>query len=85
MTENTKIFGLRAIIEAIDSGSTINKVYLQKGLRGSLFFELETLIKKEQITTSFVLVEKLDRVSKYKNYQGAVFQNSAIEFDDLVK
>jgi len=39
MTENTTIFGLRAIIEAIDSGSTLNKVYLQKGLRGSLFFE----------------------------------------------
>ena len=83
--ENTKIFGLRAIIEAIDSGSTINKVYLQKGLRGSLFFELETLIKKEQITTSFVPVEKLDRLSKNKNHQGAVAQISPIEFADLEK
>ena len=52
--DNTTIFGLRAIIEAINSGSTINKVYLQKGLRGSLFFELETLIKQEKITISFV-------------------------------
>ena len=83
--ENTTIFGLRAIIEAIDSGSTINKVYLQKGLRGSLFFELETLIKKEQITTSFVPVEKLDRLSKNKNHQGAVAQISPIEFSDLEK
>jgi len=83
--ENTTIFGLRAIIEAIDSGSTINKVYLQKGLRGSLFFELETLIKKEQITTSFVPVEKLDRLSKNKNHQGAVAQISPIEFADLEK
>ena len=85
MTENTIIFGLRAIIEAIDSGSTINKVYLQKGLRGSLFFELEILIKKEQITTSFVPVEKLDRLSKNKNHQGAVAQISPIEFADLEK
>jgi 23S rRNA (guanosine2251-2'-O)-methyltransferase len=83
--ENTTIFGLRAIIEAIDSGSTINKVYLQKGLRGSLFFELETLIKKEQITTSFVPIEKLDRLSKNKNHQGAVAQISPIEFADLEK
>ena len=81
--ENTTIFGLRAIIEAIDSGSTINKVYLQKGLRGSLFFELETLLKKEQITTSFVPIEKLDRLSKNKNHQGAVAQISPIEFADL--
>lgn len=83
--ENTTIFGLRAIIEAIDSGSTINKVYLQKGLRGSLFFELETRIKKEKITTSFVPVEKLDRLSKNKNHQGAVAQISPIEFADLEK
>ena len=85
MTENTTIFGLRAIIEAIDSGSTLNKVYLQKGLRGSLFFELETLIKKERITTSFVPVEKLDRLSKNKNHQGAVAQISPIAFADLEK
>jgi len=85
MTENTTIFGLRAIIEAIDSGSTLNKVYLQKGLRGSLFFELETRIKKERITTSFVPVEKLDRLSKNKNHQGAVAQISPIAFADLEK
>ena len=85
MTENTTIFGLRAIIEAIDSGSTLNKVYLQKGLRGSLFFELETRIKKERITTSFVPVEKLDRLSKNKNHQGAVAQISPIAFVDLEK
>ena len=81
--DNTTIFGLRAIIEAINSGSTINKVYLQKGLRGSLFFELETLIKQEKITTSFVPVEKLDRLSKNNNHQGAVAQISPIEFADL--
>ena len=83
--ENTTIFGLRAIIEAIDSWSTINKVYLQKGLRWNLFFELETRIKKEKITTSFVPVEKLDRLSKNKNHQGAVAQISPIEFADLEK
>lgn len=81
--EYTTIFGLRAIIEAINSKSTINKVYLQKGLRGELFFELETLIKQEKITTSFVPVEKLDRLSKNKNHQGAVAQISPIEFADL--
>lgn len=83
MESSTNIFGLRAIIEAINSGSTINKVYLQKGLRGNLFFELETLIKQEKITTSFVPVEKLDRLSKNKNHQGAVAQISPVEFTDL--
>ncbi len=80
---NTTIFGIRAIIEAINNNSTINKVYLQKGLRGSLFYELDQLIKKNKITTSFVPVEKLDRLSKNKNHQGAVAQISPIEFADL--
>lgn len=79
----TTIFGLRAIIEAIHSGSTINKIYLQKGLRGNLFFELNLLIKDHKITTSFVPVEKLNRLSKNKNHQGAVAQISPVEFVDL--
>ncbi|MCG1035702.1 23S rRNA (guanosine(2251)-2'-O)-methyltransferase RlmB [Polaribacter sargassicola] len=81
--ETTNIFGIRAIIEAIESGSTINKIYLQKGLRGNLFFELDNLIKKNKLTTSMVPVEKLDRLSKNNNHQGAVAQISPIEFYDL--
>ena len=80
---NINIFGIRAIIEAIESGSSINKVYLQKGLRGDLFFELNKLIKTNKISISLVPVEKLDRLSKNNNHQGAVAQISPIEFYDL--
>ncbi|MGB0878950.1 MAG: 23S rRNA (guanosine(2251)-2'-O)-methyltransferase RlmB [Polaribacter sp.] len=81
--ETTNIFGIRAIIEAIESGSTINKVYLQKGLRGNLFYELEKLIKEKKISISMVPIEKLHRLSKNNNHQGAVAQISPIEFYDL--
>lgn len=83
MTETTNIFGIRAIIEAIESGSTINKIYLQKGLRGELFYELNKLIKTKSLTTSMVPVEKLNRLSKNNNHQGAVAQISPVEFYDL--
>ena len=81
--EMTNIFGIRAIIEAIESGSTINKIYLQKGLRGNLFYELDKLIKEKKLTTSMVPVEKLNRLSKNNNHQGAVAQISPIDFHDL--
>ena len=81
--ETTNIFGIRAIIEAIESGSSINKIYLQKGLRGELFYELNKLIKAKNLTTSMVPVEKLDRLSKNSNHQGAVAQISPVEFHDL--
>ena len=83
--ETTNIFGIRAIIEAIESGSTINKVYLQKGLRGNLFYELDKRIKENKISISMVPVEKLNRLSKNNNHQGAVAQISPIEFYDLEK
>ena len=81
--ETTVIFGLRAIIEAIESGSSINKIYLQKGLRGNLFFELDKLIKSNKIAISTVPLEKLNRLSKNNNHQGAVAQISPISFFDL--
>ncbi|WP_299012468.1 23S rRNA (guanosine(2251)-2'-O)-methyltransferase RlmB [uncultured Polaribacter sp.] len=81
--EITNIFGIRAIIEAIESGSTINKIYLQKGLRGNLYYELDKLIKQNKLATSLVPIEKLNRLSKNNNHQGAVAQISPIEFHDL--
>ena len=46
MQNTTQIFGLRAIIEAINAGKDIDKVFLQKGLKGELFKELESLINQ---------------------------------------
>jgi 23S rRNA (guanosine2251-2'-O)-methyltransferase len=81
--KSTTIFGLRAIIEAINSGSTISKVYLQKELKGNLFSELNTLIKQNGFASSQVPVEKLDKLSKYNNHQGAVALISPIDFFEL--
>ncbi len=82
MQEQTQIFGIRAIIEAINAGETIDKVFLQKGLKGELFSELEAVLRKNSINTSYVPVEKLNRLTK-KNHQGAVAQISPIEFHDI--
>lgn len=81
--QSTKIFGIRAIIEAIESKATIQKVYLQKDLNGSLLNELKSLIKVEHIATSFVPVEKLNHLSKNNNHQGAVATISPISFQNL--
>jgi len=82
-SENTIIFGLRAIIEAIQSGTIINKIYLQKGVRSALHMELEKLITEHRLTTSIVPVEKLNRLSKNNNHQGAVAQISPVTFFHL--
>jgi 23S rRNA (guanosine2251-2'-O)-methyltransferase len=82
MQEQTQIFGIRAIIEAINAGKTIDKVFLQKELKGELFIELEAVLRKNSINSSYVPVEKLNRLTK-GNHQGAVAQISPIAFHDL--
>lgn len=82
MENNTQIFGLRAVIEAINANETIDKVFLQKGLKGELFQELETAIRKHNINASYVPAEKLNRLTT-KNHQGAVAQISPIAFHEL--
>ncbi len=79
---DTLVFGIRAIIEAITSGKTLEKVFLQKGLYGELYKELESLAKKKGIQVSYVPVEKLNRLTK-KNHQGAVAHISPIEYHEL--
>lgn len=81
--KTSKIFGIRAVIEAINSGSSIDKVFIQKGISGHLMNELMQHIKKNNIAFSYVPVEKLDKLSKFNNHQGAVAQIAPISFQDL--
>lgn len=79
----TKIFGLRAILEAIDSGKEIEKVYVQKEIQGSLAKALQHKINEHHISYSYVPVEKLNKLSKFQNHQGAIAKISSITFQDL--
>ncbi len=83
MQQDTQIFGIRAIIEAIHAGQTLEKVYIQKGLQGQLFNTLGSLIKEHNISTSYVPIEKLNHLSKNQNHQGVVAKISAVEFHSL--
>ena len=82
MQKETKLYGLRAILEAIEADKSIDKIFLQKGLRGELFAELEKKIRKKGLNFSYVPVEKLNRLTT-SNHQGAVAQISPISFYDL--
>jgi len=82
MIKETHIYGLRAVIEAIQANEPIDKVYIQKGLQGQLFFELEALVRKNRLAVSYVPVEKLNRLSQ-SNHQGVVAKISPIRFHNL--
>ena len=84
MEKQTYIYGIRAVIEAIEAKETLDKVFIQKGLQGDLIKTLENLIRKQGLNTSYVPIEKLDRLAKqHNNHQGVVASISPIEFHEL--
>ena len=79
MKKNEIIYGIRAIIEALEARKPINKIYLQKGLSGDLFKELEFILRKNKITVSYVPIERLNRFTS-NNHQGAVASISPVDY-----
>lgn len=79
MEKQQQIYGIRAVIEAINANEAIDKVFMQKGLKGDLFKELETLLRKKGISASYVPIEKLNRLTR-NNHQGVVANISPITF-----
>src|SRR5690606_316858 len=72
MQNEQHIFGIRAVIEAIQAGKEIDKVFIQKEAQGDLMQKLLKTLKKKNINFSYVPVEKLNKLSKFNNHQVAV-------------
>lgn len=76
------IFGIRAVIEAIEAGKEIDKVLIRKDLNGELANELFTKIREHRIYSKRVPVEKINRITR-KNHQGVIAILSAVTYDSL--
>jgi 23S rRNA (guanosine2251-2'-O)-methyltransferase len=71
MTEPNLIFGMRAVIEAINADKNIDKILLQKGLSNELYNQLRKALQGKDIPFSFVPPEKIKRITD-KNHQGVI-------------
>lgn len=82
MEKDNQIFGIRAIIEAVNAKKEIDKVFIQKEAQGELMSELLKTLKKSNINFSYVPVEKLNKLT-HNNHQGAVATIAPITFISL--
>lgn len=76
------IFGIRAVIEAIESGKSIDKVMIRKDLGGDLARELMAVIKEYGVVTQRVPQERLNRITM-KNHQGVIALMSPVTYHRL--
>lgn len=76
------IYGIRPVMEAMESGKTIDKVLLQKGLQGELFKDLFYHVRQNKVPFQYVPAEKLNKFTR-GNHQGVVAFMSAIEYQSI--
>ncbi len=82
MEKEDYIFGIRAVIEAIEAGKEIDKIIIKKDISGELVSELFDLIKQRSIVTQRVPVERINRITR-KNHQGVVAILSSVTYNKL--
>ena len=82
MDRNDYIFGIRAVIEAIEAGRDIDKILVKKDIRADNARELFDLARRYRILTLRVPVEKIDRITR-KNHQGVLAILSPITYHRL--
>jgi 23S rRNA (guanosine2251-2'-O)-methyltransferase len=82
MEKENQIFGIRAIIEAIQAGKELDKVFLHKDAQGDLMRDLLKVLKSNKVNFTYVPIEKLNRLTD-KNHQGAVASIAPVSFYDL--
>lgn len=82
MEKNDYIFGIRAVIEAIEAGKEIDKVLVKKDLQGDLAQELFAATRQAGVMVQRVPVERINRITR-KNHQGVLAFVSAVEYYTL--
>ncbi len=84
MKQNTTdtIYGIRPLIEAINSGKEIDKVIVKKGLSGELVQELMSLLRSRGIAPQYVPAEKFIQFGT-RNHQGVVAYISPVDFEPI--
>lgn len=73
------VYGLRPVMEAVESGVQIERVLMQKELGGPLASELRGKLREHDIPFQYVPVEKLAKMTT-GNHQGVVALVAAVKY-----
>ncbi len=80
--KSTLVIGRKAIIEAMQSGKALERIYLQSTVHGEVIDEIRALAEKNLVPINKVPVEKLNSFN-ISNHEGCVAIISKIQYQDL--
>lgn len=85
------IYGIHPIIEALEAEQPIEKIYLRRATPGEPhkssepIAEIEKLAQMANVPVQWVPIEKLDRLTRRNNHQGAVAVVPPIEYVEVAE
>jgi len=82
MRKENIIYGLRPVMEAIASGREIERLFIQTGLKGSLYHQLIQMAQEGHTPYQYVPAGRLNRLTT-GNHQGVVCFLSAIVYQPV--
>ena len=82
MKEKEMIFGIRAVIEAVQAGKDVDRVLVKRELQGELFQELQEVLTMHEIPMQKVPLDRIDRITR-KNHQGVLAYMSAVTYQKI--
>lgn len=82
MKKSSLIIGRQPLIEALESGKAVDKIFMFKNISGDNVHLIRQLAKINQIPIQMVPVEKLNSFTR-GNHQGVVALAAAVQYTDL--
>lgn len=76
------VYGIRPVIEAINAGKEVDRIFICRGANSELMMELKNLLKEKNITYTEVPIEKLHRITR-NNHQDVVCYISSINYESI--
>ncbi|MFN5913773.1 MAG: TrmH family RNA methyltransferase, partial [Chitinophagaceae bacterium] len=80
--KSTNIVGRQPVLEALQEGIQLERIYLQKNASGEVIDRIREFAYNQHIPVNYVPVEKLNSLSRIP-HQGVIALNSFIQYVDL--
>lgn len=80
--KSTLIVGRKAVIEAMQTGKQLERIYLQSTVHGEVVDEIKKLAEKNQVPINKVPVEKLNNLN-VSNHEGCVALIAKVQYQNL--
>lgn len=80
--KSSLVIGRTAVLDALQEGKQLDRIYMQSNLRGDVADEIQKLAYKQQVPVNKVPVEKLNSFN-VNDHEGIIAQLSKIRYQDL--